>query len=201
MKEKKSNYGIYSIKMRILGIVVLSVLFSTVLCVWTLVPMLKDSMLTTNRNYILDMSKSYGQMLELVYKNTGDSMYEMGVLPNLLSNAGVEDVTSSYAYLVDNAGMMQYHPTPDKIGKPVENEVVTGLISEIKSGRHPEDAVVSYDFRGVTKFAGYYVSEDLRGSLTVDYQEKCLQPLIFLHFLCRFICFILLHFIVMYSII
>jgi hypothetical protein len=39
------------------------------------------------------------------------------------------------------------------------------------------------------------------GSLTVDYQEKCLQPLIFLHFLCRFICFILLHFIAMYGII
>lgn len=41
----------------------------------------------------------------------------------------------------------------------------------------------------------------ISGSLTVDYQEKCLQPLIFLHFLCRFICFILLHFIAMYGII
>ena len=178
MKEKKRSYGFYSIKMRILGIVVLSVLFSTVLSVWTLVPMLKDSMLTTNRNYILDMTKSYGQMLELVYENAGDSMYEMGVLPNLLSNAGVEDVTSSYAYLVDNTGMMQYHPTPDKIGKPVENEVVTGLISEIKSGRHPDDAVVSYDFRGVTKFAGYYVSQDLRFILIITADEsEILEPM------------------------
>jgi hypothetical protein len=54
------------------------------------------------------------------------------MLANELKGAGVEGITSSYAYIVDKDGTMLYHPTADKIGKPVENSVVKGLVREVQ---------------------------------------------------------------------
>ena len=41
---------------------------------------------------------------------------------------------SSYAYLVAKDGVMLYHPTADKIGQPVENAVVKGVVADLQAG-------------------------------------------------------------------
>ncbi len=69
----------------------------------------------------------------------------------------VNDTKSSYAYLVDETGNMIYHPTADKIGKPVENEQIKGVVEKIKKGKKVEPDVVQYIFDGKEKLASYVV--------------------------------------------
>nr|MCR5024350.1 methyl-accepting chemotaxis protein [Lachnospiraceae bacterium] len=71
----------------------------------------------------------------------------------------IEGIESSYMYLVDQLGNMMYHPTPEKIGQPVENEVVKGLRAQIESGTVPEPGVIEYTFKGSKKLAAYYITE------------------------------------------
>ncbi|MBQ3912877.1 MAG: methyl-accepting chemotaxis protein [Lachnospiraceae bacterium] len=89
--------------------------------------------------------------------------------------AGISDVSdlgieTAYIYFVDNKGTMLYHPQTDKIGSPVENSAVTGLIAQIDSGAHPEPDLITYDYDGSSKFAGYYVglNESYIAVLTAD---------------------------------
>lgn len=72
----------------------------------------------------------------------------------------MEGVSSAYGYLVDSDGTMLYHPTADKIGKSVENEVVKGVVSQLQSGNIPQDAVVTYNFNGTVKYAAYALTSD-----------------------------------------
>ena len=72
----------------------------------------------------------------------------------------MDGISSAYGYLVDSDGTMLYHPTADKIGKPVENEVVKGVVSQLQSGNVPQNAVVTYDFNGTVKYAAYALTSD-----------------------------------------
>ena len=70
----------------------------------------------------------------------------------------MEGIDSSYAYLVDTDGTMLYHPTAEKIGQPVENAVVLGVVAELAKGQVPVNETVTYDFKGVTKYAAYAIT-------------------------------------------
>ncbi len=53
---------------------------------------------------------------------------------------------------------MLYHPTESKIGSPVENEVVKGLVAQFAAGQKPEDGVARYYYKGSYKYAGYAIT-------------------------------------------
>ena len=80
-------------------------------------------------------------------------------------------MSSSYAYMVSSEGVTLYHPTKDRVGNQVENEVVKGLVAELKAGKTPEDGVVTYLFKGANKIAGYSILSD-RSILVVTADEK-----------------------------
>lgn len=133
-----------------------------------------DMLTTTNEGYIEDLAISYGRTLE-------DEIHIQGVEATLtaenlafcLDGVGLEGIDSSYAYVVSNEGVMLYHPTPDKIGQPVENAAVTQTVAKIKNGKKVENEVIVYDFKGVKKYAGIYVNEgqDYILVVTADYDE------------------------------
>ncbi|MCR5473707.1 MAG: methyl-accepting chemotaxis protein [Lachnospiraceae bacterium] len=77
---------------------------------------------------------------------------------NALGSITVEGIDGSYAYLVDKDGTMLYHPTAEKIGSPVENDVVKGLAAQLQSGQTPEDGVARYYYKGSYKYAGYAIT-------------------------------------------
>ncbi len=79
-------------------------------------------------------------------------------LTESISQISVPGVESSYGYLVDSKGLMLYHPTPEKIGLPVDNSVVINVVDQINQGTLPETSISSYDFEGVTEYASYCVS-------------------------------------------
>ena len=78
----------------------------------------------------------------------------------ILKDTKLKGVESSYIYIVSSDGTMLYHNDKDKVGKPVENSVVTNLVEQIKSGKTPAPAIVDYDFKGVVKYAGYVVLDN-----------------------------------------
>lgn len=72
----------------------------------------------------------------------------------------MEDVDSSYSFVVSYDGKMLYHPTESKIGNQVENEVVAGLVEELMSGKIPESAIADYTYNGEKKYCSYYVDPE-----------------------------------------
>lgn len=68
-------------------------------------------------------------------------------------------LSSAYVYFVDREGTMLFHPDESKVGNPVENEAVKGLVAKLAAGEHPQPDIVEYEYKGTTKYAGYYVGK------------------------------------------
>ena len=66
-------------------------------------------------------------------------------------------LSSAYTYFVDRNGTMLYHPDASKIGNPVENEAVKGLVAKLAAGQHPTPDCITYEYKGADKYAAYYV--------------------------------------------
>ena len=94
------------------------------------------------------------------------------LLTDLLGNVKIKGVDSSYAYIVNKQSIMLYHPTESKIGSPVENKVVKGLIEDIVGGNIPQPECVTYEYKGITKYASYYVEDNGEFILVITADEK-----------------------------
>lgn len=64
---------------------------------------------------------------------------------------------TAYSYFVDKDGIIIYHPNEEKIGTPVENEVVSSLVRQMQNGIHPDAKCVEYEYNNELKYAAYYV--------------------------------------------
>lgn len=89
----------------------------------------------------------------------------------------MEGIDSSYAYLVDTDGTMLYHPTAEKIGQPVENAVVLGVVAELAKGQVPVNETVTYDFKGVTKYAAYAITANRQIVVVTADEDEIMKPL------------------------
>ncbi|MDO4965872.1 MAG: methyl-accepting chemotaxis protein [Lachnospiraceae bacterium] len=94
----------------------------------------------------------------------------MGPIASSCTDVSSLGMSSAYTYVVDKDSIMIFHPDESKIGNPVENEVVKGLISQMQAGAHPEPKCVTYNYKGKNKFAAYYVgvNESYVAVLTAD---------------------------------
>ena len=82
-------------------------------------------------DYMSDLALAYGEQVDAVIRELGsDKAFDMDTLEKMLSGAGMEDVASSYVYVVDSNGTMLYHPSRDKIGSSVENSVVKTYVNQ-----------------------------------------------------------------------
>ncbi|MCR5324152.1 MAG: methyl-accepting chemotaxis protein [Lachnospiraceae bacterium] len=99
---------------------------------------------------------------------------------SLIGNIEISGVEGSYAYMVSPDGTMLWHPTPEKIGQPVENAAVKGIVADLAAGKTVEDGAVIYEYKGSQKIAGYsftsegnilLVTADYNAFMKVDYDE------------------------------
>lgn len=84
-----------------------------------------------------------------------------------LAETKILDTASSYAYLVDETGLVLYHPDTKKIGQPVENEQIKGVVKRIKKGEHVAPEIVRYEFQGKLKQASYSVLPQTKWTIIV----------------------------------
>ena len=98
----------------------------------------------------------------------------------LIGDISINGVEGSYAYMVAPDGTMLWHPNKDKVGQPVENAAVKGIVSELQAGRTVNKGSVVYDYKGSKKIAGYsfttqgnivLVTADYDAFIKIDYDE------------------------------
>ncbi|MDE6673495.1 MAG: methyl-accepting chemotaxis protein, partial [Acetatifactor sp.] len=204
MKEQERKVSfLHSIKSKILLLVFGTVFSSVVICIATAVPLARNSVTNLTENYMEDLAYIVGESLERDLLAQGyDAVMTAEELERHLGGVKVKGMTSSYAYLVSADSIMMYHPTPEKIGQLVENEAVKQLVQEIGQGHRAETDVIIYDFKGVTKYASFYIANDMSFIVVVTADESeilkavtsltinsCIGGLIVL-FLCNIVGFI-----------
>ncbi len=169
-KVKLSN----SIRAKIGAAIFLMTVLSGIIIVVIYSKTAKSNLDDINKHYLHDMAIAYGSMLDIQIHNEGkDFVLSADTLADELDGVGLEGKDSSYVYVVDIDGVMLYHPTPEKIGQPVENKAVTDTVAKLKKNEKVENEVIEYDFKGVGKYAGIYIGENLDFILivTVDKSE------------------------------
>lgn len=170
MKEKVGV--IHSIRTKMCLLVALAIFVTGVLMILTYSPNVKKEVASVTQNYLQDLSISYGMVVENEIENIGiEKALSKEELGKRLSDVGLKGVESSYVYVVSPDGMMLYHPTAEKIGQPVENEVIKGVTSDLQAGKKVENEVVSYEFKGAIKYAAYYVNDAADFILVVTSDE------------------------------
>lgn len=176
MKKKADKKGkVTGIPLKFKGIVFVAIMILMVTGITVLVamPETRNTMGETVQNYMFDLAEANGKLLDIEVESYGTNAgLSQNKLTELFKDVKVEGVESSYAYVVSADGTMLYHPTADKIGKPVENEVITKVVAELKNGNIPEPEVVTYEFKGETKYAGYYVNPKGEFILVISADES-----------------------------
>ena len=118
----------------------------------------RENISSVTQSYMLSEAKAYGQLLEKTIQLEGsDISASVDELKDTFAAVQIHGMDTSYLYLVSADGTMLYHPTADKIGKPVENAVVTGIVQDLENGIKDEPACVTYEFKGTNKYAAFYV--------------------------------------------
>lgn len=164
---------LHSLKAKILLLVAAAVVLTVVLNLWTVIPKSSSNISELTSNYMLDVAMIAGEGIDnQIRMSSYDSVMSGGNLSRIVGNVEIKGVKDSYTYIVDGDGTMLYHPTADKIGKPVENSVVKGVISKLKSENRPQPEVVQYNFNGETKYAGIYVGKSKDFILVVNANKK-----------------------------
>lgn len=177
-KEKVSKANadkvglIQSVRTKILAVLVVA-MAALAICVSVIyIDNVKEHLMELNQNYLYDLTVAYGAEIEQQIETQGyNTATDYNNLSVTLEGVGIQGVESSYAYLVSADGTMLYHPTKDKVGQPVENAVVKGVVEKLQAGTVPKPEVVSYDFKGTIKYAAYAITEQGNCILVISADE------------------------------
>ena len=172
MEAKEKVSFIHSITAKIMLMVVVMVALSLMACISIANVRASATVNNVNENFILSLTESAAKTLDKIPAEVDFSTQCAAVMQDM----SMEGVSSAYGYLVDSDGTMLYHPTADKIGKSVENEVVKGVVSQLQSGNVPKNAVVTYDFKGTTKYAAYALTSDHKIVVMSADKDEIMEP-------------------------
>lgn len=162
MKETtagKRNF-INTIKFKIFLMIFLIVLICNTMNIIIASESSEKGMNNVIENNMLSMAIAYGTTIEEHIALKGADGLDLSDMTDVLENAKIEGMDSAYVYIVNGSGKMLYHPNPEKIGLPVENAAVTGLVERLKKGEVPKPEFIEYDYKGIIKYAGYYITEN-----------------------------------------
>lgn len=160
--EKKNRVSFfYSIKAKILLLIVAAVFATTALCLWTVIPLAKEAQSELVKNYMNDIAYITGESIDREIEFIGaETVLTAEELASAVGHVSVEGMDSSYTYVVAADSTMLYHPTAEKIGQPVENDAVKQILGELSKGNRLETDVITYVFKGVTKYASFYIGQN-----------------------------------------
>ena len=172
MEHKKVNF-LHSVRLKMLLAMAFFAFVTGGFACALFISSTKEEIGSVTRGYMRDLSRAYGVMLDNELDTDGDDALSGEHLASILAGVQVEGVESSYIYVVSGDGTMLYHPTAEKIGKPVENKAVSDAVAKIAKGEKVENEVVKYEFKGADKYAGIYVNDtqDFIMVVTADYDD------------------------------
>lgn len=173
MKQKKTVKFVHSMMFKLVGLFALGILSIAILLMSISVQQTQKSIRSLVQSYMLSAAESNGYIMNTVLASQGDGVLaNSDILGQILSGVKIEGMDSGYAYLVSADGTMLYHPSAEKIGSPVENEVVTKLVAGLKEGKIAEPDCVEYEFKGAMKYASYYINSQGTYILVITADES-----------------------------
>lgn len=157
MKKSNNKVSIFhSLKFKVMILAEVFLIIAVVGCIAITLPRSSKLIREQARNSMLSLTTAFAKMLEYEI-SSADGEMPVEMLESILADAKLEGVDSSYSYLVARDSTMLYHPTPEKIGQPVENDAVKQILAELDKGVVPEPSVITYKFKGVLKYASFMV--------------------------------------------
>ena len=142
---------------KIIVMVILSVVISNVICMVFILESSKEQITDSTKHTMVDVINTTSKIVENEISNADAEDLDYDEYAKSLSDVKLEGIDSSYVYVVKNDGTMLYHPTQEKVGQPVENAVIKGVVQQLQDGTKPETAVVEYVFNGTTKYSAYTI--------------------------------------------
>lgn len=199
-QSKTKKRGTFAAK--IIVMVILAVIVSNVICMVFILESSKKQITDSVKHTMVDVVNTTSKIMENEISNSGVDDLDYDGYANNLLDVKLEGMDSAYMYVVQNDGTMLYHPTKEKVGQPVENAVIKGVVQQLQDGKKPGTTVVEYDFNGTTKYSAYTIlnnenilvltadeSEALAGITTVTGVAVGISAIVVL--LAIIICFIL----------
>lgn len=147
-----------TMKVKVIAIVLLITAMACIFNLWTAFPIFEKVITEQTKSSMMDVTNAYGNLIEKesVAKKTALTFEDYNAYVGSVKLKGIE---SSYVYVVDSNGLMLYHPDENKVGLEVENSVIKGIVEKLKQGVVPLGDTVTYKYQGVTKYAGYFVTD------------------------------------------
>lgn len=154
-QRKTKKRGTFAAK--IIVMVILAVIVSNVICMVFILESSKKQVTDSVKHTMVDVVNTTSKIMENEISNSGLDDLDYDGYANNLSDVKLEGMDSAYMYVVQNDGTMLYHPTKEKVGQPVENAVIKGVVQQLQDGKKPGTTVVEYDFNGTTKYSAYTI--------------------------------------------
>ena len=154
-QSKTKKRGTFAAK--IIVMVILAVIVSNVICMVFILESSKKQITDSVKHTMVDVVNTTSKIMENEISNSGVDDLDYDGYANNLSDVKLEGIDSAYMYVVQKDGTMLYHPTKEKVGQPVENAVIKGVVQQLQDGKKPGTTVVEYDFNGTTKYSAYTI--------------------------------------------
>lgn len=154
-QSKTKKRGTFAAK--IIVMVILAVIVSNVICMVFILESSKKQITDSVKHTMVDVVNTTSKIMENEISNSGVDDLDYDGYANNLLDVKLEGMDSAYMYVVQNDGTMLYHPTKEKVGQPVENAVIKGVVQQLQDCKKPGTTVVEYDFNGTTKYSAYTI--------------------------------------------
>ena len=159
-KQKTISKKRGTIATKIIIVVALSVIITNTICLTLIGDNARRQLRQSTQNAMLNMVDSASKLIHATMREREKEELTYEEYKRLVGEATMSGIESFYIYVVSSDGTMRYHPTQEKVGQPVENEVVKGLVAQLANGQKPEADVTSYEFKGVVKYAAYKIIDN-----------------------------------------
>lgn len=164
-KEKKT--GLHSMRFNVVMLVLLSIIISVASLLFMIIPVATNALSTLAESYMRDVCDTCGLNVDAALNRSGNIILNQAYLDTLIGNVRINNLDSSYAYVVGADGTMIYHPDEDKVGQPVENEAIKQVVADLEEGKEQQKGMATYEFRGAEKYAAYYVTSNKAAILVI----------------------------------
>ncbi|MEE3433024.1 MAG: methyl-accepting chemotaxis protein [Lachnospiraceae bacterium] len=156
-----SKAGIHSVVLRFIIMLIIFVVVCTTASIGVMTVRMRAQYQAIIQDYLLDLAKSGETTIEREIKvlDTARAL-DRNRLASSVGDIKINGVESCYTYVVSGNGTMLYHPTVEKIGKPVENALILDVVSKLQKKEEVEPASSIYDYHGAKKLCAYYPEKD-----------------------------------------
>ncbi len=159
-KQKTISKKRGTIATKIIIVVALAVIITNTICLLLIGSNARRQLRQSTQNAMLNMVDSVSKLIHATMREREKEELTYEEYNRLVGEATMSGIESFYIYVVSSDGTMRYHPTREKVGQPVENEVVKGLVAQLANGQKPETDVTSYEFKGVVEYAAYKIVDN-----------------------------------------